>query len=140
MSVYPDASYLLSLFTNDAMTARAKAYLYREKPQFVVSDFAAAEFASVMARCVRTRLLTKDEARAALATFDVWTARLCERVQMASADISAADSYLRRFDLTLRTPDAMHIGIAQRIGVSLATFDKKMMAAAGRLGVALAPL
>ena len=140
MSVYPDASYLLSLFTNDAMTARAKAYLYREKPQFVVSDFAAAEFASVTARCVREGLLTKDEARAAFATFDVWTARHCGRVEIASADVSAADSYLRRLDLTLRTPDALHIGTAQRIGAALATFDKKMSASATRLGVAVAKL
>jgi len=140
MSVYPDASYLLSLFTNDAMTARAKAYLYREKPQLVVSDFAAAEFASVTARCVRTALLSKDEARAVFATFDAWTARLCERVQIASADLTAAESYLRRLDLTLRTPDALHIGIAQRLGASLATFDKKMTAAAAHLGCAVVKL
>ena len=138
MSVYPDASYLLSLFTIDAHTARAKAFLHAQKPLLSISDFAAAEFASVIARCVRMQLLTKDDARSALTTFDAWSARFAKRVQLASADIAAADSYLRRLDLTLRTPDAIHIAAAQRLGAALLTFDKKMASAANRLGTAIA--
>ncbi len=138
MSVYPDASYLLSLFTADVHTARAKAFLHAEKPLLSISDFAAAEFASVITRCVRMQLLTKDDARSALTTFDAWSARFAKRVQLAPADIAAADSYLRRLDLTLRTPDAIHIAAAQRLGAALLTFDKKMASAANRLGTAIA--
>lgn len=138
MSVYPDASYLLSLLTNDDQTARAKLFLHRHKPLLTISDFAAAEFASVLARRVRMGLLTKDEARAVFATFDAWTARFCKRTQIVPADIAAADAFLRRLDLPLRTPDSIHIATSQRIGASLATFDRKVSAAAERLGTPLA--
>jgi predicted nucleic acid-binding protein len=37
-------------------------------------------------------------------------------------------------DLPLRTPDAMHIAIAQRIGAEHLTFDNKMAAGARALG------
>jgi len=37
------------------------------------------------------------------------------------ADVAAAAAFLRRLDLTLRTPDAPHIAIAQRIRAELLT-------------------
>ena len=49
MSVYLDASVLVALFARDAFTARANAYLETELSAIVVSDFAAAEFASAVA-------------------------------------------------------------------------------------------
>ena len=77
-------------------------------------------------------------ARAALATFDAWTARVATRVELISADIAAATAYLRRLDLTLRTPDALHIALAQRLGGELLTFDAKMATSARTLGARVA--
>lgn len=134
MSVYLDASVLVALFTNDPFTARADDFLRSETPVLTVSDFAAAELASAIARRVRTRELERDEAVAAFAVFDVWTPRASRRVQTSPADIVAAKAYLRRLDLTLRTPDALNIAIAQRIGASLATFDQRMADSARALG------
>ena len=37
-------------------------------------------------------------------------------------------------DLPLRTPDALNIAIAQRVGADLLTFDHKMAASARSLG------
>ena len=70
MSVYLDASILVSLFTVDTLTARADAALRERSPLLMVSDFAAAEFASAMARRVRMQIITADDARAAFSTFD----------------------------------------------------------------------
>jgi predicted nucleic acid-binding protein len=42
---------------------------------------------------------------------------------------------LRRLDLTLRTPDALNIAIAQRAGAAMATFDARMAEAAQALGL-----
>jgi hypothetical protein len=41
----------------------------------IVSDFAAAEFASAVARRVRTGDITSDEACRDFSAFDMWTAR-----------------------------------------------------------------
>lgn len=140
MKAYLDASVLVSLFALDAFSERAESWLRDAAPALVVSDFAAAEVASAMARRVRSQDLTADEARAAFAAFDAWTARETTRVRTAAADIAAAEACLRRLDLTLRTPDALNIAIAQRLDAALATFDAKMSAAARALGVEVAAL
>ena len=138
MSVYLDASVLVALFTNDPLTARADAFLRGETPMLIVSDFAAAEFASAIARRVRTGDLTADDARAGFANFDAWTARATRRETTSPADVAAAEAFLRRLDLTLRTPDAINIAIAQRAGAALLTFDDKMAASARSLGTGVA--
>jgi predicted nucleic acid-binding protein len=61
-------------------------------------------------------------------------ARSTDNVETLSADIEAANAFLRRLDLPLRTSDALHIAICQRADASLATFDAKMKASAINLG------
>jgi predicted nucleic acid-binding protein len=63
VKVYLDASVLVALLTSDPLTARADAYLRANAPVLIVSDFAAAEFASAIARRVRTAEMRADEAR-----------------------------------------------------------------------------
>jgi predicted nucleic acid-binding protein len=63
LSVYLDASAIVALFTDDPFTPRAKALLKQSAQLLIVSDFAAAEFASVVTRHVRTRDITAEEAR-----------------------------------------------------------------------------
>jgi uncharacterized protein len=132
--VYLDASMLVALLTNDPLTHRADAFMRAKVPALIVSDFAAAEFASAIARRVRTGGITPDEARVAFSTFDAWAARATRREQTKAADVSAAEAFLRRLDLNLRTPDALNIAIAQRIGAALVSFDEKMSPSARALG------
>ena len=138
MSVYLDASILVALFTSDALTARADNFLRKNPAVLIVSDFAAAEFSSVIARHVRTKDITKDDARLVFSNFDTWTARTTQRAPIGTADIIAAEVLLRRFELALRTPDALNIAMAQRMGAMLATFDSKMAAAARTIGTEVA--
>jgi len=140
VKAYLDASVLVALFTHDLLTLRAESYLRKAVPLLVVSDFAAAEFASAVSRRVRMRLLTARDARAVFSTFDVWLAQAATRAPTTASDVAAADAYLRRLDLTLRTPDALNIALAQRFGATLATLDRKMAAAARKLGLGVATL
>ncbi|MGI8841436.1 MAG: type II toxin-antitoxin system VapC family toxin [Caulobacteraceae bacterium] len=140
MSVYFDASILVSLFIDDDSNEKAEAYLRDASPTVCLSDFAAAEFSSALNRRVRMGLLPAREARAAFGEFDVWRTRGVILMGTTAADIATADSYLRRLDLPLRTPDALHIAIADRAAAPLATFDKKMAECAKTLGVAVAPI
>jgi len=134
VSLYLDASVLVALFADDSLTPRADEYLRAHPSDLVVSDYAAAEFASAFARRVREKLLTADEARTAFSTFDVWTARETSREQVTAIDIASAAAFIRRLDMPLRTPDAIHIAAAQRIDAELLTFDKQMVAGARALG------
>lgn len=105
------------------------------QPTLLVSDFAFVEFASVIARKLRAKELTPDLALEAFTKFDLWRAAETKTVDLQSRDIAAATSFIRRLDLTLRAPDAMHLAMAQRIGGELATFDKKLAGSALILGI-----
>jgi uncharacterized protein len=76
------------------------------------------------------RAIRSEEAHRAFATFDAWVARATARALTTSADVASAAAFLRRLDLPLRTPDALNIAIAQRVGVEILTFDKKMAVSA----------
>lgn len=79
--------------------------------------------------------LLAGRARIAFANFDAWTPRATQRVQSSAVDVRAAEAFIRRLDLSLRTPDAINIAIAQRLGATLATLDRRMAADAERLGL-----
>ena len=138
MRLYLDASVLVALLTDDPLSARTDRFLRDSTPVLLLSDFAAAEFASAIARRVRMGLYTADAARTAFATLDAWAARSTERLGTVAADVSAAAAFVRRLDLPLRTPDALNIAIAQRSDAMLATFDVQMAAAARALGTVVA--
>ena len=134
MSVYFDASVLVSFFTEDSFSSRADQAFRGHAIVPAVSDFGAAEFASAIARHVRMRLLSSGEAREVFSDFDAWVARTGARIETTPADIRAAEAVLRHLGLTLRTPDAIHIAIAHRIGAELATFDVRMSECAAAMG------
>ncbi len=140
LTVSLDTSVLVALILNDLFTDRAKAFLAADGSSLIVSNLAIAEFASVVARRVRTADITRAEALEAFANFDAWSTRTTLRVEATSADMTSAAAFIRRLDLNLRTPDALHIAIADRLGTALATFDTRMATNAAVLGVAVAPL
>ena len=138
MNLYLDASVVVALLTKDVFTSRAETYIRANAPILIVSDFAAAEFASVIARRLRVREITEPIARVVFAELDAWVIRTTEHAETTTADIIAAAGALRRLDLPLRTADAVNIAIARRIGATLMTFDEKMAASAKALGVGVA--
>jgi uncharacterized protein len=115
VSFYLDANILVALLTPEPLSERADEFVRNHPERLIVSDFAAAEFVSAIARRVRTGETTVEDARRDLADFEVWTARSTERTDLNAGDVAAATAYLRRFDLTLVTPDALHIAIARRL-------------------------
>jgi len=139
MGVYFDASLIVSLFVEDALTGRADAYIATHRPTAAISDLAAAEFASSVSRSVRMKSMTRVQGQAILMEFDAWRAREATSCFVDTADVTTADVLLRRLDLPLRTPDALNIAIAERHGFELATFDEQMKVAARLVGLRLAP-
>lgn len=137
MNLYVDPSILVSFFTTDSLAPRADRFFRNSPGPLLVSDLSGAEFASAVARLVRMRELTMPVARRVLADFDAWTARATAPITTMGADITSAAGFLRRLDLNLRTADAIHVAIAQRVGASLATFDEHMTRSAQRLGLSV---
>jgi predicted nucleic acid-binding protein len=137
-SYYMDASILIALLSVEPFSERADAFVRVNPNALIISDFAGAEFASAIARRVRMREVTADEGRADLSGFDTWVAAAAQQVEITNADVATATTFLRRLDLPLRTPDAIHIAIVQRLGATLVTFDRRMAASARAIGAAVA--
>jgi hypothetical protein len=136
VSLYLDASFIVPLFVDQPpLTFRATSFLENDPPELIVSDFGAAEFASAIARLVRMDLITAHQAGRLFTDFDAWTAQVALRAEITTADVDAAAASIRRLDLNLRTPDAMHVAVARRIGAALATFDDRMAENAVALGL-----
>jgi predicted nucleic acid-binding protein len=136
---YLDTSFLGGLFIEAYVFAtRASAFFAEANKTLAVSDFAAAEFASIIARLTRMTKIKDVEARAIFAGFDAWRSRFADEEDVVSFDIQAAASIIRRLDLNLRAPDAINLAIARRLGASLVTFDRRMADNARALGIAVA--
>lgn len=136
--IYLDASALVSLFMPDFHSHLIRDYFRNDLPVVGLSDFAAAEFSSAVARRVRTAELNPGQAGHLLNVSDAWIAARVERLDLEAADVRVASVFVRRFDLGLRTPDALHIAICQRLELSLFTFDRRMATAARELGIKFA--
>jgi uncharacterized protein len=103
----------------------------------LISDFAAAEVASALSRLTWMGLLDRTDAAARLGDFEVWRAAASSPVDVHAPDVRLAYAYVRRFDLMLRAPDALHIAIARRLDLTLVTLDRRLANAAEALGIAV---
>jgi predicted nucleic acid-binding protein len=137
LSFYLDTNLIVGFFTSDSLSERAEVFLTANRGPFDLSDLAAAEFSAVIARQVRNRERPRDEAMAIFAEFDSWCEASAIRIALMSEHLVVADRYLRRLDLALLAPDAIHIAIAHLNGSTVVTFDRQMAAAARVLGIAV---
>jgi uncharacterized protein len=137
MSIYLDTSVLVPTLVQEPVTDAVRAYL-AISPDRIVSDLAAAEVASALARLIRTGLLTEPEAAARLDDFDAWRVGTSIPAELHAADARLACAYVRRFDLALRAPDALHLAMCRRLDLTLVTLDGRLARAADQLGIKVA--
>ena len=136
MTFYLDTSVILPVIVEEATSAKIIHYLKGPADRIRIGDFAAAEVASAVSRLTRTRILTASEAIAVLRDFDVWRAAILNSIDVQAVDVRLAGDYVRRFDLMLRVPDALHVAICRRLDLTLVTLDRRLAVAAQALGVA----
>lgn len=137
MSLYLDASVLVALFTNDALSERADALVARAREPFIVSDFTRAETSAAIGKKVRVGKLTAEQALAAFQDFDLWSRRNGSWVDLDPEDMIEVVPLVRRLELKLRAPDALHVTMARRLRASIATFDEGLAEAAKTVGLAV---
>jgi len=130
VSFYLDASVLVATLVQEDSTSAVLLFLSQASEPLLVSDFAAAEVASSLSRLVRMRQTTAEATRNALDRFDIWRQSDSGRTEIDNADIVEADGLVRRFELKLRTPDALHLAVSLRISAKLVTLDDILAKAA----------
>jgi uncharacterized protein len=137
VNLYLDASVIIPTVVDEQCTEIVGAFLVGCGDNLTVSDFAAAEVASALSRLVRMGVLEIAEAEQRLADFDVWRAGETDTAEIDVHDCRLANTYVRRFDLKLRAPDALHAAICRRLGLQLATLDLRLAAAARELSISV---
>ncbi len=135
MSAYLDASAILPILIEEPGSILVDRFIADAGEALVVSEFAAAEVASALSRLVRTGLLEAADATARLADFDAWRASATVDLDLQASDIRLAHIFVRRFDLMLRAPDALHTALCRRADLTLVTLDRRLATAAGELGI-----
>jgi hypothetical protein len=136
LTSYLDASFMLPILVKEPASAVVDSFMSTAQEKPWVSDFAAAEVASALSRLVRIGRLQAADGTACLFDFDVWRGAMTLSAEIHAADVRL-DAYVRRFDLGLRAPDALHLAIARRLDATLVTLDRRLATAARELGVAV---
>jgi hypothetical protein len=135
MTAYLDASVLLPTLIEEPASLAVDAFLFASTEDLQVSDLAAAEVASALSRLARMNQLDTADAAARLSDFDIWRASTTSTPEMSGADARLAGVFVRRFELMLRTPDALDAAICRRLDLTLVTLDHRLAQAARSLGL-----
>jgi hypothetical protein len=135
VSAYLNASVLVTRTVTEPSSEAVDAFLKSYDESLGVSDFAAAEVASAVARVVRTHLIAAETAEERLVDFDTWRSIRTDVIDLDASDAPLAGTYVRRFDLLLRAPDALHAAICRRLDLMLVTLDRRLATAARALGI-----
>jgi uncharacterized protein len=135
VDLYFDACVLVPLFYPEASTAAIAAIANSDTNNIHISALASGEFASAFSRRLRMGEITHSFARERMAVFDGWAATDCVSVPINNSDIIRAASLVRRFDLKLLMPDAIHAALCERHKLTLVTLDERLAEACNVIGV-----
>jgi predicted nucleic acid-binding protein len=140
LSFLLDASTLVPLVVVEPEHPDIWSFLAGHEAPFVATSFARGEVIAAISRALRKHRLWADQAAIALRDMESFYAVNCRSPAVEDSDIQVAASFVRRFDLALKLPDAIHLACAQRLSLPLLTLDRRLLRAADALGIAaLAP-
>jgi len=129
--IYFDTSFLAPLILEEPSSARVEAYInHLPRAELCVSHWVRVEFASLLAREVRTGGLVERDALAAATQFEEMLADSYRVISPQDADYDLARQFILRFPTALRAGDAMHLALARNhTATSVLTLDKGMLRA-----------
>jgi uncharacterized protein len=115
VNAYLDASALVPTLVHESHSAAIDVFR-SQRHELFVSEFAAAEVSAALSRIVRMGEIEPLTAKQLLSHFDAWYAAEAEEVMLEPVDLRNATQFVRRFELMLRAPDALHAAVCRRLG------------------------
>lgn len=135
MTAYLDTSAMVPIHVAEATSGAMAELIGAIESVPYISDFGAGEFASAIARLARMDLATSAQAKKLFAAFDLWIEDSVELLAIEPRDIAFAGQIVRRIELGLRLPDAVHLAVCANRNLTLVSLDKTLLAAAVNCGV-----
>ncbi|MBA2276925.1 MAG: type II toxin-antitoxin system VapC family toxin [Chloroflexia bacterium] len=133
--IFLDASVVIAYYLEETYSERVQE-IYRQEVELYLSELVELEVFSALSRLVRLGSLQLDAAHRTRAMFsEHLDAGLYARVHLQAGHFRWARDAIVRFDLPLKSPDALHLAAALRAGLRLITADRQLARNAESLGV-----
>jgi len=133
LSVYLDASVVVSLFVDDMHTGRADRLIDEVGENAILSPLCMLEFLTTVMRSKRDGRTSSRQAKEPLE--DCWRHSATRAHNLGSTDFELAENLVRDEATKLAAADALHLACAINAKSALATFDLRLAEAARGRGV-----
>ena len=132
--LYLDTAIVLSFFVREPMSESFGKWIASRRRPLAFSDWGLTECASALGIRLRRGELDKDSATRAFRAITTFANESCELIACAGHHQKEAQALLARFDLPLRSGDALHLAISQHLQATLITCDRQLVSAAKAIG------
>ena len=132
--LYLDTAIVLALFVREPMSEAVGKWIASRRQPLAFSDWGLTECASALGIRLRRGELGLDDDARAFGAIKTFANESCEFIACAGHHQKEAQGLLARFDLPLRSGDALHLAISQHVQATLVTCDTQLMAAAKAIG------
>jgi predicted nucleic acid-binding protein len=132
--LYLDTAVLLTLFVREPMSESVGKWIASRRQPLAFSDWGLTECASALGIRLRRGELDADSATRAFHAITAFANESCDLIACARHHQKEAQGLLTRFDLPLRSGDALHLVISQHAQATLVTYDRQLMIAAKTIG------
>ena len=132
--LYLDTAVVLTLFVREPMSESIGKWIASRRQPLAFSDWGLTECASALGIRLRRGELDTDSAARAFRAVTTFASESCEVIACGGHHQKEAQRLLTRFDLSLRSGDALHLAISQHAQATLVTCDRQLVAAAKAIG------
>lgn len=135
MTAYLDSSIVLAYYLEETHSEQAQE-IYRTRPGLQISELVDLEVLSSLSRLARVGSIELDDVRSVSVLFDAHLRDgLYRRRNLDTNHYRLARDYIARFDLPLKSPDALHLALCAAENLTLLTADRQLARNAEALGV-----
>ncbi len=134
--IYLDTSAIVPYYLPEKLSDFVEQLLQKQEDKPIISQLVEVELFSALSRRVRMGEVSQNDARRITELFENHLNEgLYRPVLLENQHYCLARDWISRFDLPLRTLDALHLAVCSINNVSLVTADDKLAQSATILGI-----
>lgn len=137
MTFYLDTSFVVSVFSKETHSQNALTWLSDNNHlELLTSGWVETEFASAISLKIRTGQLEARDLQSLQSQWQDFRSVKLRDTNMESTDYERAAQMIYMSATGLRSGDALHLAICERLNAKIVTFDKGLQKAADQFNIA----